>query len=407
MTTHLQRHDREEIPLTAISYDTGAPSLTPDDATAERGLPSPPPHLPMDPEDPKYVFSFSVDEVSCEADSSLSSPASKFLQEWGFIVLRDVFSPADCAQTREAMWSIIEDTNKGFSRHDPLTWDEFKAAGKYGLSSRGPSFHPTLVNNRQNERLIRAIATLLQVPTNDVMVSHDRFTIYRSTILRDEEHGDGARFRTGLGQKNIHLDLNPWWWLDGNEQVIDGANTLTYTDPQDYIKENNMVVRTMGPHFQCVLNFADNLDEDGGTLIVPQFHHRVKEWTSTNIKIKKPMPFISFGKDGVTQEAALLEESRRVTMREGSVLIWNQTMMHGTCPNYSSRHRLAQFMKVFSRSQTYGAGSDEHVVQSYKRLHRRSVELDALMRKSGARDLVSDAIGKFVFGFDILDAGES
>ena len=197
-----------------------------------------------------------------------------------------------------------------------------------------------------------------------------------------------------------------WWWLEGNEQVIEGANTLTYTDPQDYIKENNMVVRTMGPHFQCVLNFADNVDEDGGTLIVPQFHHRVKDWTSTNIKLKKPVPFISFGKDGTAQEAALIEESRRVTMREGSVLIWNQTMMHGTSPNYSSRHRLAQFMKVFSRSQTYGAGSNEHVVKSYSRLHRRSVELDSLMRKSGARQLVSNAIGKFVFGIDTLDGGE-
>ena len=37
-------------------------------------------------------------------------------------------------------------------------------------------------------------------------------------------------------------------------------------------------------------------------------------------------------------------------MREGSVLIWNQIMFHGTSPNYSKVCRMAQFLKAFPRA---------------------------------------------------------
>ena len=37
-----------------------------------------------------------------------------------------------------------------------------------------------------------------------------------------------------------------------------GANSLMYDDPQDFIRENNLIVEDMGRHVQCVLNFMDN-----------------------------------------------------------------------------------------------------------------------------------------------------
>jgi hypothetical protein len=66
------------------------------------------------------------------------------------------------------------------------------------------------------------------------------------------------------GKKNIHLDLNPWWWLESSDDVLTGVETLQYTTPQDFIRENNLVVASMGRNVQCVLNFADNHVEDGG-----------------------------------------------------------------------------------------------------------------------------------------------
>lgn len=38
---------------------------------------------------------------------------------------------------------------------------------------------------------------------------------------------------------------------------------------------------------------------------------------------------------------------------KGSVLIWNQTLAHGTAPNDSNHCRMAQYMKAFSRSAVF------------------------------------------------------
>lgn len=66
-------------------------------------------------------------------------------------------------------------------------------------------------------------------------------------------------------------------------------------------------------HVQCVLNFADNLEEDGGTLIVPFFHRFLKEWCRKNDYIRKNLPWVTLPKE---TESELLTYAHRVTMRE-------------------------------------------------------------------------------------------
>jgi hypothetical protein len=353
--------------------------------------------LPRDPTDERYVRSFAVDD-------DVGVPA--FFSKWGFVVFRDVFTEEECAATRDAMWSMIECANPGFVRDDPKSWVAFKAAGKYGLSSRGPVFDPTVVANRQNSNLAQALSLALGIPVDDVMVSHDRFTIYRATQLEDScPDVDGSLFRTG--RRTVHLDLNPWWWLESSSDILIGANTLQYSDAQDFIKENNLVVRSMGPHVQCVLNFADNVDADGGTLIVPRFPQRLENWTSKHTQLRKPVPFVTFsGPAGVKAEEALLGAARRVAMRQGSVLVWNQTCMHGTEPNDSARPRLAQFLKAFSRSAVFSADASASCAavsreDNAARLARRSAALEALLAAGGADKVVS-ALGRRLFALDVL-----
>jgi hypothetical protein len=56
-------------------------------------------------------------------------------------------------------------------------------------------------------------------------------------------------------------------------------------------------------HVQCVLNFADNLEEDGGTIIVPRFHKHVKAWCAENVHLRKQVPFLVFEKPRIKSEA--------------------------------------------------------------------------------------------------------
>ena len=86
-------------------------------------------------------------------------------------VVRDVYGEEDCASTVDAMWEIVEGQNPGLSRCDVSTWGSLKASGKYGLSSRGPCFHPRLVTNRLNTDLHAVLGALVG---SEVMVSQDR-----------------------------------------------------------------------------------------------------------------------------------------------------------------------------------------------------------------------------------------
>ena len=35
-----------------------------------------------------------------------------------------------------------------------------------------------------------------------------------------------------IGKRNVHLDLNPWWWLESSHDILSGLETLQYEDPQ-------------------------------------------------------------------------------------------------------------------------------------------------------------------------------
>lgn len=80
----------------------------------------------------------------------------------------------------------------------------------------------------------------------------------------------------------------------------------------------------------------------------------------------------------------------RVPMREGSFLIWDQRVAHGSAPNASDRPRMAQFVKGFRRSKAGAA-----------RLARRAARIRVELARAGTAGEVS-ALGRRVFG---LDAG--
>ena len=174
--------------------------------------------LPKDPIDPKYIQSFNINgDINVSNNNNEIQNALTFFEEYGFVIFNNVYSEQECISTRSAMWEVMEKEYSGLNRNDINTWDMFKSTGKYGMSMRGPCFHPTLIANRCNKNLI---SILKELTSEDVMVSHDRYTIFRATLQQStqqenqenqenqEEMKDYSQYKTG--EKNIHLDLNPW-----------------------------------------------------------------------------------------------------------------------------------------------------------------------------------------------------
>lgn len=68
--------------------------------------------VPRDPVDHRYAISFDAEKTSTDGDAAI------FFEEYGFVVIRNIFTNEECANTRDAMWSIIEKSHKGFDRLD-------------------------------------------------------------------------------------------------------------------------------------------------------------------------------------------------------------------------------------------------------------------------------------------------
>ena len=383
--------------------------------------------LPMSVEDPEFVQSFRHDDPL----------ASEFFDRFGFVVFEAVISAAECAATRQEVWSQLGSTHPGFKHDDASTWDrtkplppnisditshvfflseavslpmcvlpykhrtifgmlfklvklrEIMGAGlsskTYGLPPQQAIFTPQLLGNRQNPAVVGALRHALRC--EDVLVSHDRWCVYRPTRGHPEWKTRG----------NLHLDVQPWSYVGGETQVED----LEYSELVDFITETNSVIRDSGPHVQGVLNLLDNRDVDGGTHLVPCFHKHFDAWLDKlggveantsegghhNWVVRRRQGGGSFK---FCPSDPIHTRARRIPMREGSLLIWNQEVVHGSVPNNSGTWRMAQFIKAFpSTPLTPG------------RALKRARAVHSLINKAGLLDRVSP-LGHSVFGLGNL-----
>ena len=181
-------------------------------------------------------------------------------------------------------------------------------------------FSPAIVANRCNARVFGAFG--LVYGHSDVVSNHDRWLVFRPTA-------QDASWKTRRG---VHLDMNPWKW--SSDATFDADSMIRL------VEENNIGSRSLGLRCQGVLNLCDNLDADGGLQIVPGFHRHFDEWAKSLGPVADTSSR-SFEFD-VTQSIA--KQAQRVTMRAGSIVIWDQRCAHGSRPNASGRVRMAQFL---------------------------------------------------------------
>eukprot|EP00434_Breviolum_minutum_P009818 symbB.v1.2.008647.t2/scaffold540.1/size189765/12 len=323
------------------------------------------------PRDANFVISFGVDDVDA---------ARAWMEKYGFVVFQNVISDDDCANTRKEIWKYLESKVSGFCKDDPETWKKLSATetgryyDAYGLPPDPVIFTKQLLRNRQNGNVVKALKAILG--PEEILVSHDRWCLYRPT-----EVGGGKPTRN-----NLHLDLHPWRYLDGKTRIEE----LRYEDGHDH-EFSLEIPRSRaedGPHIQGVLNLLDNLEEDGGTQLVPGFHHIFSKWkselgdeTDWLFKAGQSSNWLHPGNGGA---------SFKIPLKQGSLLLWDQRCVHGSRPNSSSKVRMAQFLRAFRRAPL---SKDRAVARAR-----------AVLRKVEAAGLLGEVseIGMEVFGFHDL-----
>eukprot|EP00435_Cladocopium_sp_Y103_P072337 s251_g40.t1 len=318
--------------------------------------------LPRCSDDARYVKSFST-----EAHDLLA--AQSFFQTYGFVVFKDVLSEAECEATVAEIWTSLEERTEGLARDVPESWP-LLSSERYGLPEEQAVFTPQMVANRQNARVYAALDAVLprmdavedfdspHPDPNSVVVTQDRWCIYRPA-------GDDESARTA---ENLHLDVNPWTYAGLKPTEIESLRYGTsiagdHRFPlQDFRAELTAVQGRGGPtgeHVQGVMNLLDNLEEDGGTRLVPGFHRSFMAWLEALGDLESNLAQSGQHDNWVLRRAAgggsfkfsnldpIHQLSRRIPMRAGSFLLWNQLVVHGSCSNKSSNFRMAQFITGF------------------------------------------------------------
>ncbi|KYQ88466.1 WD repeat protein [Tieghemostelium lacteum] len=273
-----------------------------------------------------------------------------FFKKFGFLVVRDVLTKDDCDKTCSEIFNIIESKSPKFKRNDTSTWDEFPkedAIPQYGSPSKPPVFTKQFIHNRTNPNVYKVFSSILQ--NQDLLTNFDRCCFFRPTkgvLQKDGTVVDKPEWGT---KNNLHLDMNPHAWLGNGDECRSVLDSLRYAHKSEFIVENNQPSAADGIQLQAVLNLLDNREEDGGYVVVPGFNHifvdyftNVKKATPGKVIDTKANPSYNFNSKELPYRYA-----KRISMRQGSMVIWDQRMPHGSFSNQSNRPRMAQFLKIF------------------------------------------------------------
>jgi len=349
--------------------------------------------VPRDEIDPDYVKSFTTEQVS---------EYKEFFNKFGFVIIREILSKEEAAATVDDIWNYVEtrgwlrskDEAERYSkikRNDPSTWDNYwPAMAEEGIVANPPTFTKQALRNRQNPRVYKVFAELYG--RGDLLVNHDRYGLFRPT--------KNVNFRGNITDMNpwktffnIHLDMNPWYYIESSDRSRDDKilNNLTYpSHGADFIEENNYVgvAKDNELHLQGLINLADNKPEDGGFQLVPGFANHLAEFA----KVTAPRLKSKYGNRStfivLRDNEPFISHAIRLSARAGSLIIWDQRTAHGSAPNNTTNARYAQFLKLFP-------AIDLNIPRAVARSSLLKVKVENADFTSELTDL-----GKKLFGFE-------
>jgi len=268
--------------------------------------------------------------------------AKTFFDDNGFAVINGVLSPQEVQNTLNEVFTIMESSSE-FRRDIPDSWYHWpqNAIEHYGNFSKPSIFTKQFLLNRMNENLYRAASLLIE--DEDIMVSHDRGCLFRPTVNINFSNGmrNEKKWET---KNNLHLDMNPWNYLNNNSTFCQGElDKLDYSTVNQFIIENNYPIKSEGLSIQGSFALMENREEDGGFITVPGFHKYFEKFYSDKEQTNDQSSFQFRLKDPIQKNKI------RVSMRAGSIVLWDQRMAHGSSPNRSSQMRSAMFFRVFKK----------------------------------------------------------
>ncbi|CAM4988786.1 unnamed protein product, partial [Rotaria socialis] len=124
-----------------------------------------------------FVKSFTLSSYNCPE----ASKARAFFQEYGFVVIANVYTPEQCNDTISDIWNVIESFVETSVRNKEELWNQ-QLWIRTGIVSEGIIGDASLwtrqiLLNRQTPALHTAFASVLG--TENLLVNQDRYGMFR------------------------------------------------------------------------------------------------------------------------------------------------------------------------------------------------------------------------------------
>jgi len=354
-------------------------------AAIERDLPYL--EIPRDDEDWRFVKAHRVGDEDAQA----------FFDRYGFVV----FGALDAHETELSRREIVEyiaASREGFEAGDESTWGLWRSQ-QFGMPPNGDEsayWQPQLARNRRHPRVATAFAQLLRCPPSSLRCAHDRWALYPN----------GIRTR-----RNVHLDINPWLYAYGQAAIAARRAEYAYASAGELFGgSDNLVSSAEGPHLQGTLALRDNEEHDAGFICVPGSHAIFDRWAAALPELRAGGPRYDFPDHSVYHKQA-----QRVPVREGSLIVWDVRLVHGSTPDQSphgvpTRSRFVQFVtlrtcRLLGDEQ---AARRQALVRRLFAAHRLEEPRDPLERAVAGLEAVKverpvDPVAMLVAGLEAVD----
>jgi hypothetical protein len=291
---------------------------------------------------------------------------AEFFADYGFVVVRDVLSLSEVVRSVEEVWDQVESTSRQYQDKPSWSWWErcLQSVGLRRSVDRGnpstwegpywPFSHRgiapdiavgrQLFQNRQSPIVYGAFCDA--IGEDRLLVSLDRVGVIAPQSPQQKEPPAW-----------LHWDINPWFATGASvpfyvrqETLLERRKLLLERWEREnsshkiLLTENNATCSLLPPPVQGLIALADARASGGGFMCIPRFHKLIDKWarqtpqTSDFSHVKVP-----FGDEQFSQERAL-----KVSMRQGSLLIWSSALPH--CNYAGESLRMCQYLKMIPAS---------------------------------------------------------
>lgn len=168
--------------------------------------------------------------------------AREFFETNGYVVFRDILSADKCKKTYDEIGEQMKKISPLFDIYDYNTYTDAPVSGNYVIYTNEPIFSKQFLLNRQIQNVYNAFRIIYN--NNEIIVSHDRWYLYRPTK-------DKLGRKTQFKYPNLHLDFHPLGY-DNPKLIIEKRNSIKYDNARDFIAENNLYCYDDGIQIQAI-----------------------------------------------------------------------------------------------------------------------------------------------------------